>query len=170
MEELNKLLLENEELRPFLMELSRLKKVRRKSSRNRLIDRPLSQKELDCMIAGVEDIAKVDKDPYRKNQHEAGAKLDAGKPRPWLVLGGFRMALMEVVKVGTFGAKKYSDNGWLSVPNGQSRYLDAAFRHLLAPEIRDHESDLPHLAMAIWNLLAVLELRMTGSDFGIDEE
>ena len=142
MEELNKLLLENEELRPFLMELSRLKKKRKVSM----------------------DMDLNSEDPYRKNQHEAGAKLDAGKPRPWLVLGGFRMALMEVVKVGTFGAKKYSDNGWRCVPNGQARYLDAAFRHLLAPELRDEESDLPHIAMAIWNLLAVLELRMTGED------
>ena len=127
----------------------------------------LSQKELDCMLAGVEEIAndfreKLGMDPHGKDQHESGAKLDAGKPRPWLVLGGFRQALMEVARVGTYGARKYSDNGWRSVPNGQQRYLDAAFRHLLAPEVRDTESDLPHLAMAIWNLLAVLELRKGG--------
>jgi hypothetical protein len=101
-------------------------------------------------------------DPQGKNQHQPGAKLDAGKPRPWLVLGEFRNALKEVVAVGTYGADKYSDNGWLEVPSGQQRYMDAAFRHLLAGEVRDPESDLPHLAMAAWNILAVLELRARG--------
>ena len=45
-------------------------------------------------------------------QHEPGAKLDSGKIRPSLVLGGFARALAEVSAVGTFGAEKYSDNGW----------------------------------------------------------
>jgi len=103
-----------------------------------------------------------EQDPHGKDPHEPGAKLDAGKPRPWLVLGGFRNALMEVVKVGTMGAAKYSDHGWLQVPDAQSRYLDAALRHILDTEEFDKESGLPHLAHAAWNVLAVLELRMRG--------
>ena len=71
------------------------------------------------------------KDPNGLNQHDAGAKLDAGKPRMGLVLGGFSRALLAVGEVGTFGAKKYSDNGWKHVPDGISRYTDALYRHLL---------------------------------------
>ena len=42
------------------------------------------------------------------SQHMPGAKLDKDKPRPGLVLGGFAKALIEVSKVGTAGAKKYT--------------------------------------------------------------
>ena len=91
------------------------------------------------------------------DQHAPGAKLDAGKPRPGLVLKGFRRALMEVAKVGTMGARKYSDNGWEHVPDGFNRYTDAMWRHLLEEGL-DEESGLPHLAHAAWNILAVLEL------------
>ncbi len=52
-------------------------------------------------------------DPDGKDPHEIGSKLDAGKPRMSLVLGGFARALMEVVKVGTDGAIKYTENGWM---------------------------------------------------------
>ena len=50
-------------------------------------------------------------DPTGRQPNDAGAKLDAGKNRLGLVLGGFSSALQEVGKVGTYGAKKYSDNG-----------------------------------------------------------
>ena len=101
-------------------------------------------------------------DPAGLNQHAAGAKLDAGKSRAWLCLGGFAKAIGKVSEVTTFGAKKYTPGGWKSVPNAQERYLDAALRHLLATasEKADEESKLPHLAHAAWNLLAVLELQM----------
>ena len=75
---------------------------------------------------------KVEKDPNGMDQHESGAKLDQGKLRPDLVLGGFNRALSAVVAVGTFGANKYTENGWLSVPNGIARYSDAAGRHQFA--------------------------------------
>jgi len=99
-------------------------------------------------------------DPYGKDQHESGAKVDAGKNRLGLVLGGFALALEQVGWIGTFGAEKYSPNGWLSVPDGQERYKDALYRHLLAYERGedvDKDSDLLHLAHLAWNALAVLE-------------
>lgn len=95
--------------------------------------------------------------------HAPGAKLDEGKPRVSLVLGGFAHALIEVAKVGTFGANKYSDNGWMKVPNGQQRYSDAMFRHLLYEamgEKVDPESHIFHAAHAAWNALARLELML----------
>lgn len=101
------------------------------------------------------------RDPTGRNPHEPGAKMDAGKPRAGLVLGGFARALTEVAKVGTFGAAKYTPDGWRSVPQGRERYTDALFRHLLseaAGEAADPESGLAHAAHAAWNALARLEL------------
>lgn len=100
-------------------------------------------------------------DPTGRPAHEPGAKLDAGKNRIGLVLGAFALALQEVSKVGTFGANKYTDNGWLSVPNGQDRYTDAMLRHHFhhfAGEAHDPESGLLHIAHRCWNDLATLEL------------
>lgn len=100
-------------------------------------------------------------DPTGRDAHAPGAKLDAGKNRLGLVIGGFTRALQEVGKVGTFGANKYTDNGWVTVPNGQARYTDAMFRHLLKEaegEANDPDSKLKHAAHAAWNALARLEL------------
>lgn len=92
--------------------------------------------------------------------HRPGAKLDAGKNRLGLVLGGFKNALKEVGKVGTFGANKYTPNGWKSVPAGLDRYTDALYRHLFASDDIDPESGLDHYAHAAWNILAILEFKM----------
>lgn len=107
------------------------------------------------------ETAKAEADPTGRDQHQPGAKVDAGKPRPGLVLGAFSGALLEVTKVGTFGAKKYTDNGWLSVPDGFRRYEDAQLRHALyrhSGESHDPDSGLLHLAHEAWNALAKLEL------------
>jgi hypothetical protein len=91
--------------------------------------------------------------------HQPGAKLDAGKPMAGL-LGDFGNALLAVAEVSTFGARKYSKGGWLQVADGQARYSDALWRHLLkeASEPTDQESGLAHAAHAAWNALARLEL------------
>lgn len=102
----------------------------------------------------------TERDPYGLSQHAPGAKLDAGKPDCDLVFSGFRKALLEVAKVGTCGAEKYTANGWKRVPNGVRRYRSAAYRHLLTSEFLDEEWNLPHLAHAAWNCLAALELMM----------
>jgi hypothetical protein len=99
-------------------------------------------------------------DPHNIPQHTPGAKLDAEKPRMGLVLIGFAKALTEVAKVGTYGARKYSDFGWLEVPDGQSRYTDAMLRHVFDGTVRDPESGLLHAAHAAWNALARLELAL----------
>jgi Domain of unknown function (DUF5664) len=97
-------------------------------------------------------------DPNGLSAHTPGAKLDANKLRMGLVLQGFARALAEVSAVGTYGANKYTDNGWVSVPKGVERYTDALYRHLLATEDCDPESELLHAAHAAWNALARLEL------------
>jgi hypothetical protein len=103
-----------------------------------------------------------EKDPLGKDPHEPGAKLDQGKVRVGLLFNDFPRALLEVSKVCTIGAKKYTDHGWLSVPNGIQRYNDAKNRHILNGAISeiDEEYGLLHLAHEAWNTLAELELRL----------
>jgi hypothetical protein len=88
-------------------------------------------------------------------------KHDADKIKPRLVIGSFSLALKEVSKVGTFGAQKYSEDGWATVPDGVNRYTDAMLRHYLdecAGEQCDPESTYLHAAHLAWNALARLEL------------
>jgi hypothetical protein len=99
-------------------------------------------------------------------QHEVGYKADHGKNRLTLIMHGFARALFEVGKVGTFGAEKYTDGGWCEVVNGEQRYTDALYRHLLAEatgELKDQESELLHSAHTAWNALARLELQLRNS-------
>lgn len=105
-------------------------------------------------------------------KNKAGLKYDEGKPRLGLVFNGFSKALTEVGKVGTFGAEKYTPNGWVSVPNAQERYTDAMYRHLLAEqteELWDKESKLFHAAHAAWNALARLELLLRETEKQLEE-
>lgn len=102
-------------------------------------------------------------DPNGIEAHTAGAKLDAGKMRVWLCVGGFSRAIAAVADVTSKGAIKYSPNGWMSVPDGQERYMDAFGRHMLAlgrGEIIDVDTGAMHKAQMIWNLMASLELEL----------
>ena len=118
----------------------------------------------EVMWGGVSTVSK-EKDPSGKDQHEAGAKLDAGKRRDGLVLLGFSRALAAVSAVGSYGANKYTDNGWVSVPNGVNRYTDAMLRHLLSEasgELTDKDTGLLHASHVVWNALARLDLMIRG--------
>jgi hypothetical protein len=88
---------------------------------------------------------------------DPGVKHDQGKPSmrllPW-------SELAKVVRVLEFGARKYSEGGWRSVPDGGRRYLDATIRHIGAfcdGEEHDPESGLHHLAHAACSLLFALQ-------------
>ncbi len=105
-------------------------------------------------------------DPNGKDQHETGAKLDHGKNRLSLVMNGFARSLFVVGQVGTFGANKYTDNGWMDVPDGVKRYTDALYRHLNAEaqgEELDQDSEILHAAHTAWNALARLDLMLRDS-------
>lgn len=102
-------------------------------------------------------------DPDGLEAHTPGAKLDAGKLRPWLFFSGFANALEAVADVTTKGAIKYSPNGWASVADGEERYMEAHGRHQLAlgkGERVDNDTKCLHKAQMIWNLLASLELEL----------
>lgn len=123
----------------------------------------LTEEQLEAFKAGL---VTLEKDPSGKDPHAPGAKLDNGKLQPWLFFSGFANALEEVAKVTTVGAKKYTRNGWVSVENGQERYMEAAMRHLLeygqGKELDDGAggTNCLHLAQVCWNLLATLELQL----------
>lgn len=112
------------------------------------------------------DPKALETDPNGLAAHEPGAKLDLGKPMVDLTLDGFSRALLAVAQVSTYGAKKYSPNGWKAVPNGEQRYRSAGDRHRLfrGHEVLDHESKLTHLAHEAWNRLAELELYLQSRD------
>ena len=86
-----------------------------------------------------------------------GQKHDSGKPMMSLVPPA---ALLEVAKVMTFGANKYSPSNWKHVDDLHRRYTDAALRHINAyqrGEKLDDESGLLHMAHAICCLMFMLE-------------
>jgi len=102
----------------------------------------------------------TESDPNGIQQHEPGAKLDAGKNRLGLVFSGFALALQAVGAVGTYGANKYTDEGWKAVPDANKRYTDAMLRHIFkefSGEHLDQETGFLHAAHAAWNALARLE-------------
>lgn len=100
-----------------------------------------------------------------------GTKYDGDKFYGSILYEYFPRAVEEVMKVSTFGAKKYSRGGWAHVPNAIERYTDAMHRHLLSEargEVLDSDSGLPHKAHAAWNALCVLELQLRESqDVGV---
>ena len=97
-----------------------------------------------CMICDTPAYTAVSK--------PTGLKYDSGKLRYSLVPPIAMRALAEVL---TFGARKYAPNNWVLVQDGETRYLDAAFRHLEAfrsGETHDQESGLHHLAHLLTNV------------------
>ena len=88
-----------------------------------------------------------------------GSKHDSGKPLMGAVPPN---ALLAVAKVLTFGAEKYGRDNWRQVESAETRYLDAALRHINAyqrGEAVDPESGESHLAHAVCSLMFMLELQ-----------
>lgn len=93
------------------------------------------------------------KDSGSRTEFSTGAVRDAQEGKGRMDLLPFR-AIMEVSKVFEEGAKKYDDHNWRKgIP--LHRYADSAMRHFAKWMIGWR--DEPHLAMAIWNLLCLLE-------------
>jgi hypothetical protein len=80
-------------------------------------------------------------------------KFDGDKPMMNLVP---LSSVYAVAQVMTFGAKKYSPNGWKSVPDAVNRYTAAMLRHMTAiqeGEEVDEDSGLPHADHVACNAL-----------------
>ena len=103
--------------------------------------------------------------------HLPGMKYDEGKPNLSLVFGGFNKALLDVGYIGTFGARKYTPNGWKDVENLYERYSSALLRHMFAAmsprvkDIYDDETGRLHLAHVAWNALALTEHMLKAIDY-----
>jgi hypothetical protein len=87
---------------------------------------------------------------------EVGIKYDEGKPRyalvPW-------EQFEEVVKVITFGSKKYNDYNWQKLENPHDRLFSASVRHMVkwkSGELLDDETGINHLAHAVCSLLFLM--------------
>ena len=92
-----------------------------------------------------------------------GVKYDKDKPRMDLLVLDCPRALREVSAVLGYGAKKYSEDNWLRVPDASKRYMAAALRHLTAHtsgEKLDPESGYSHLGHFASCALFILELEM----------
>lgn len=122
----------------------------------------------DELLEGIERLGNrknghvtIESDPTGRSAKDPGAKLDSGKIMGGL-LADFSLALTAVAEVGTYGANKYTRNGWESVPDAIRRYGDAKWRHLLkgATQPIDPDSGLMHKAHEAWNVLAELELML----------
>lgn len=91
----------------------------------------------------------------------SGIKYDLDKPQMYLLPP---RATLEVGKVLTYGAHKYSPENWKLLDNLQERYTSACLRHILAEmtgEENDEETNLSHLAHAICCLMFKLEVRLS---------
>ncbi len=94
---------------------------------------------------------------------DGGMKFDKGKLLANIPFEDFPLALRELIRVCTFGAKKYARSSWKTVPNAETRYGDARARHFIDASAGidlDEESELDHLAHEAWNCLALLQLKL----------
>jgi hypothetical protein len=89
---------------------------------------------------------------------EEGLKFDTDKPRYDLIPS---YPLSQMACVLTYGAAKYAPDNWRHVDDADKRYYSALMRHLESwrqGEKMDSETNLPHLAHALCNVMFLLEL------------
>jgi hypothetical protein len=92
----------------------------------------------------------------QETEKPLGVKFDRNKPQWSLVPPG---PMEEVVEVLSYGANKYSPDNWQHVDDPDTRYFNAAMRHIWAwrqGEKYDEESHKSHLAHAVCCLLFML--------------
>ena len=103
------------------------------------------------------------------------AERKVGKVQMDLFDSGFPNAITEVAKVMTWAAehKGYKPHDWKGLPNAETEFSAAASRHrvkgfiqkaegIAAIDRTDEESNIVHLAHTAFNILAELELVLTG--------
>jgi hypothetical protein len=109
-----------------------------------------------CISMGVSDIGAA----TTIAMSTVATKHDTEKPRLELLSS---IALIEIAKVLTCGAKKYKEHNW-RLGFKWSRLLGASLRHILAfvgGEDKDPETGLSHLAHAGCCILFLLEHEVT---------
>ena len=108
----------------------------------------------------LQDISPLKSVELTATNTSAGVKHDQDKPRMELISS---IAMEELAKVLTFGAKKYASNNWRK-GIAWTRILGAALRHIFAylgGETYDKETGLSHIAHALCELMFLLEFEKT---------
>ncbi len=99
-----------------------------------------------------------------------GTKDDSQKPMMHLLPMG---ALFGASQVLTMGAKKYTPNGYKTVPDAKNRYTSALLRHLTSiqeGEEFDEESGLPHIDHITCCALILSWHQKNSTESNLDEE
>lgn len=117
----------------------------------------------DYSFREVKNAQDAIKEAVEKSQHATtgGRKFDSNKLQYGLLP---ILSMKDVVKVLTYGAKKYEKDNWKYVPDGENRYFDAALRHIWAHkegEINDPETGMSHMAHAICCLMFINDLNLS---------
>lgn len=113
----------------------------------------IKMKEVDDMS---DNNGSAFKDSGTRSEFGTGAVRDAQEGKGRMDLMPTR-ALFEVAKIFETGALKYAERNWeKGIP--LSRFFDSGIRHAYKYLRGDH--DEPHDAMAVWNLLCLIETRM----------
>lgn len=97
-----------------------------------------------------------------------GAKYDSGKLLFRPLTRGLAYPLRLLAAVLSYGALKYAEDSWQTVPDAERRYENALDRHLnkwKAGEDHDTESGLLHLGHIACNALFLAWLHMRKADF-----
>lgn len=82
---------------------------------------------------------------------EAPGRKDDSDKAPWsLLMRGCARGLAGVVRVLSFGARKYAEDSWQRVENAQVRYKDALYRHLHAIELGGNRAKDPETGLPEW--------------------
>lgn len=90
------------------------------------------------------------------------ARMNTGKPELDFILD-FPIALEAFCRVKELGAAKYERDNWKQGGKPDSEYLAAALRHMVAHrsgELFAGDSGCLHLAHAMWNMAAAIELNV----------
>lgn len=116
----------------------------------------------DMPTSDAADIAHKIADSFMYNEPEDAIKNDRKDNKlMWELLP--LDVIEEVVRVYTFGARKYGPNKWQNLEDGYNRYKAALLRHLTLIDQGQHfdpESGLLHASQVAWNAIALCYFEM----------
>ena len=116
----------------------------------------------DMSIVEAGNIARKIADSFMYGESEGTIKNDRKDNKlMWELLP--LDVIEEVVRVYTFGARKYGPNKWQSLEDGYNRYKAALLRHLTLIDQGQHfdpESGLLHASQVAWNAIALCYFEM----------
>lgn len=134
----------------------------------------------ECFTLVVDSPEEITPLPWPRDESDSIARpilaeRKVGKVRMELVDDGFANALFEIAKVMSWASlnKGYKDGDWKSLPDMEKAFKGAASRHRTKHDIQrisdtaplscvDEESGLLHKAHEAFNVLAQLEMILTG--------